>query len=145
MTGIIWHGLQNVLHKIRMLGCCYLVSCKTFLFLQVFRTDEFVCVYTLHGHADGITALNVDEVEHTFPLHSSRSRSSMLHFFVLQVAHAVYFCKFYLLSMKECSNRLKLFNNCFGPIEKHSKPKSWKQSVRNQHGQPHCNYLLTSL
>ena len=30
--------------------------------LQVFRTDECVCVYTLHGHADSISCLSVDKV-----------------------------------------------------------------------------------
>ncbi|XP_015773212.1 PREDICTED: sterol regulatory element-binding protein cleavage-activating protein-like [Acropora digitifera] len=29
--------------------------------LKVFRTDECVCVYTLHGHADSISALTVDK------------------------------------------------------------------------------------
>ncbi|KAL9968180.1 hypothetical protein ACROYT_G026523 [Oculina patagonica] len=29
--------------------------------LKVFRTDECVCVYTLHGHADSITSLTVDK------------------------------------------------------------------------------------
>lgn len=29
--------------------------------LKVFRTDEYICVYTLHGHADSITALTVDK------------------------------------------------------------------------------------
>lgn len=29
--------------------------------LKVFRTDECVCVYTLHGHADSITALTIDK------------------------------------------------------------------------------------
>lgn len=32
------------------------------LFFQVFRTDECVCVYTLHGHADSISCLSVDKV-----------------------------------------------------------------------------------
>ena len=34
--------------------------------LQVFRTDEYICVYTLHGHADSITALTVDKVRRRF-------------------------------------------------------------------------------
>ncbi|XP_073236270.1 sterol regulatory element-binding protein cleavage-activating protein-like isoform X4 [Porites lutea] len=29
--------------------------------LKVFRTDECICVYTLHGHADSITALTIDK------------------------------------------------------------------------------------
>ena len=35
---------------------------------QVFRTDECVCVYTLHGHADSISCLSVDKVRYIYKI-----------------------------------------------------------------------------
>ena len=36
------------------------------VFLQVFRLEDYACLYTLHGHTGSITALYLDKVNDLF-------------------------------------------------------------------------------